>query len=359
MSQKDVAKLEIMSLLKEKRVTQEEAAKRLKISVRQVRRIYKRYVQHGTTGILSGKRGHASNNKLSTEIKIKAIELIKSKYVDFGPTLAMEKLTEIDGVKISRETLRKWMIEEELWSGKRRKLLLVHQQRERRENFGELIQIDGSPHDWFEGRAEKCCLLVFVDDATSKLVQLLFVPSETTVGYFAAAKEYIERCGKPIAFYSDKHGIFRINTKENNHEGETQFQRVCRELEIELICAHSPQAKGRVERANGVLQDRLVKELRLRGISDIKAANAYLPEFMKMHNAKFEKMPKNTFDMHSKLNNTDDELNLIFSIQEDRKLSKNLEFSYKNTIYQIRVVGQGYGLRHAKVGSSAESVGKF
>jgi transposase len=349
MSNKEAERFAVIEQVSNGKLKQRKAMLKLGLSRRQIIRLVKKYRAEGVSGLISRKRGQRSNRRHSERIKKQVKELIFKDYSDFGPTLAAEKLLERDGLKVNKETLRQWMLGWELWKAKRRKKVKIHQSREPRECFGELIQIDGSPHDWFEGRAEKCCLLVFVDDATSKLVQLLFVPSETTMGYFAAAREYVERCGAPVAFYSDKHGIFRINLPEYGSEGKTQFQRACGELNIKLICAHSPQAKGRVERANGVLQDRLVKDLRLKGISDIETANAYLPKFMKAHNAKFEKMPKNSFDMHRKLNKTADELALIFSIQEDRKLSKNLEFSYKSTIYQIQVIGQGYGLRHAKV----------
>lgn len=349
MSGKEAERFTVIEQVVQGKLKQRKAMHRLGLSKRQIIRLVKKYRSEGVEGMISKRRGVASNRKHGNEIKERARELIFRDYADFGPTLAAEKLLEKDGIKINKETLRQWMVEWELWKAKRHKKLKVHQSRDPREYFGELIQIDGSPHDWFEGRAEKCCLLVFIDDATSKLVQLLFVPSETTVGYFKAAREYVERCGTPLAFYSDRHGIFRINAPESGHEGETQFQRVCKELEIELICANSPQAKGRVERANGILQDRLIKELRLIGISDMETANAYLPEFMRMYNDKFAKVPKNSFDMHRKLNKSADELALIFSEQDERKLSKNLEFSYKNTIYQIQIAGQGYGLRHAKV----------
>jgi hypothetical protein len=286
------------------------------------------------------------------------LEQIRNKFIDFGPTLALEKLSEIQDENPSRETLRKWMIADGLWEGKKRKMLKVHQMRERRSRLGELVQIDGSPHDWFEGRGEECCLLVFIDDATSKILQLHFVPVEATFGYFEATRKYIERCGVPVAFYSDKHSIFRINTPENKNGGETQFQRAVRELGIELICANSPQAKGRVERANGILQDRLVKELRLRGISDIETANAYLPEFMQKYNEKFAKEPKSNVDMHRRLEKSTAELDLIFSEKHERMVSKNLEFSHNNVIYQLQVDGHGYALKGAKIEvyTSAEGV---
>jgi transposase len=349
MSQKEILRHEIIISLGKKILKQEAAAKKLGISVRQVKRLYRKYKSSGVTGLISKRRGKRSNNKISEEIKKQALSLVLTNYADFGPTLAMEKLQQNHGINVSKETLRKWMIGEKIWAGKKRKRLVPHQLRERRPRFGELVQIDGSPHDWFEGRAEPCCLLVFIDDATSKILQLLFVPVESTAGYFRAARQYIEKHGVPLAFYSDKHSIFRINMPEGMFDGETQFQRVARELGIELICANSPQAKGRVERANGILQDRLVKELRLLGISDIETANTYLPEFVKQYNEKFAKEPKDVTDMHRRLNKSAQELDIIFSEQHKRKLSKNLECSFKNKIYQIQISGYGYSLRNATV----------
>ena len=202
--------------------------------------------------------------------------------------------------------------------------------------IGLMTQLDGSPHDWFEGRGPRCTLLVFIDDATSKIVAMLFTPQECTQAYFDAIENYIKRYGRPIAFYSDKHGIFRINTPEATEKstGDTQLSRALKELDIELICANSPQAKGRVERANKTLQDRLVKEMRLCGISTIEAANAYLPEYIEKHNQRFAKEPACSVDAHRQGLPKDDVLHLIFSSQTTRKLSKNLELSYQNIIYQ-------------------------
>lgn len=349
MSQKELLRHEIIISLNKKFLKQDVAAKKLGISIRQVKRLCRKYKSYGVAGLISKRRGRRSNNRFSEEIKKQAISLVLGNYADFGPTLAMEKLRQNHGIEVSKETLRKWMVEEEIWVGKNRKRLVTHQLRERRPRFGELVQIDGSPHDWFEGRGEACCLLVFIDDATSKILQLLFVPVESSAGYFRALREYVERCGIPLAIYSDKHSIFRINMLESISEGETQFQRVTRELGIELICANSPQAKGRVERANGILQDRLVKELRLLGIGNIETANAYLPEFMKQYNERFAKEPKDATDMHRKLNKSAQELDIIFSEQHKRKLSKNLECSFKNKIYQVQISGYGYSLRNAAV----------
>ena len=207
--------------------------------------------------------------------------LIEERYSDFGPTLACEKLSEVHHLTISRESVRRIMIEAGIWKPKRAKQPSAHQMRERRACFGELVQIDGSDHAWFEDRGPESSLLVYIDDATGQLLELLFVPSETFFGYCEATRHYVERYGKPVAFYSDKHGIFRVDQERplGTTSGLTQFGRAMDELDIQIICANSPQAKGRIERANQTLQDRLVKELRLRGISDMEAGNAYLPDF--------------------------------------------------------------------------------
>jgi len=345
MSQKELGRIAVLEKLKTKTITQKEAGKILKITDRQIRRLLKRYNKYGGAGIISQKRGKLSNNKISDAVKQNVLTLAKDKYHGFGPTFLSEKLTENHKISVSRETLRNWLIADNIWITKRRKKARIHQMRERRSCFGELIQIDGSPHDWFEGREEKCCLIVFIDDATSKIVNMRFEESETTAGYFRTMREYITKYGLPIALYSDKDSIFRVNNAEG---GITQFERAMRELGVETICANSPQAKGRVERANGVLQDRLIKEMRLRGISDIATANAYLPVFIEKHNRRFAVEPKNQADAHVKLKD-ETNLDLIFCFKNIRTLSKNLELSYNNIIYQVKTDGHGYGLRHAKV----------
>ena len=205
------------------------------------------------------------------------MELVRRSYRDFGPTLAAEALQERHGIKVGRETVRKWMAADGLWLSRKQRRTF-HQPRLRRESYGELVQIDGSEHRWFESRGEACTLLVFIDDATSKLMQLRFVPSESTESYFKALRGYLDSHGCPVAFYSDKHSVFRATRQEaKGGQGMTQFGRALAELNIEILCANSSQAKGRVERANRTLQDRLVKELRLAGVNDVKAGNAFLP----------------------------------------------------------------------------------
>ena len=253
-----------MVQLIEGKTSQKDAAKRLAISVRQVKRLKRCYASDGIDGLISKRRGRASNRRIEPGILAQAMALIGARYTDFGPTLAAQKLDEQPAIRLSVETVRRQMIAAGYWKPKKGGKISVHPMRCRRARFGEMIQIDGSPHDWFEGRGAPCTLLVFIDDASSKLMQLRFMPSETTLGYMRVLHDPILAHGVPAALYSDKHSIFRINAKEADPAAETQFFRACRELGIESIHAHSPQAKGRVERANQTLQDRLVKEMHQR-----------------------------------------------------------------------------------------------
>ena len=350
MSTKEITRLEVMQRLKDKRLRQKEAAQLLGVSVRHVKRLWRQYRKQGAEGLLSKKRGQASNHRLDAGVVQQALDLIQEKYSDFGPTLAHEKLVEVDQLQISRESVRKIMIEEKIWKPKRAKKPTVHQLRERRACLGELIQIDGSDHAWFEERGERCTLLVFIDDATGKLMELWFVPEETFFAYCEAARHYFERYGKPVTFYSDKHGIFRVNTPQplGTTSGLTQFGRAMQELDIQIICAHSPQAKGRVERAIQTLQDRLVKELRLHAISTIAAANAFLPEFREDFNRRFAVPARSTHDAHRPLLPSDN-LDLILTHQKTGVLSKNLTVQYHKLIYQIQTERPTYALQKAPV----------
>jgi hypothetical protein len=243
------------------------------------------------------------------------------------------------------------MIAEGIWKPKRTKKPPVHQMRERRACFGELVQIDGSDHDWFEGRGPRCTLLVYIDDATGTLLELWFVPEETFFGYCEASRHYFERYGKPVAFYSDKHGIFRVNQPRplGLSSGLTQFGRAMQELDIQTLCANTPQAKGRVERVNQTLQDRLVKELRLQGISDIDSANAFLDGYREDFNRRFAVQPRSTHDAHRSLCETDENLDIILTHQETRTLSKNLTAQFNKVIYQIQSDRPDYTMRKAQV----------
>jgi transposase len=350
MSNREITRLEVMQRLKEKRLKQKEAAQMLGISIRQVKRLWRAYRQIGAPGLVSARRGKPSNNQLDAGVTQRALDLIKEKYDDFGPTLAHEKLTEVHGLKLSRESVRQIMIAERIWKPKRAKQPETHQMRERRACFGELVQIDGSDHDWFEGRGPRCTLLVYIDDATGQLGELWFVPEETFFGYCEASRHYFERFGKPAAFYSDKHGIFRVNQPRplGTTSGLTQFGRAMQELGVEIICANSPQAKGRIERANQTLQDRLVKELRLQGISDIDSANAFLSQFRQDYNHRFAVAPRSNHDAHRPLHKSEN-LDLILTHQENRTLSKNLTVQFNHVIYQIQSKHPDYAMRKAQV----------
>ncbi len=339
-----------MQRVKDKRLTQKEAAKMLQLSIRQIKRLFRAYKAQGAKGLISAKRGKESNHRLDTQIIQQATDLIYAHYRDFGPTLAHEKLVEVHGLKLSDESVRRLMIEEGIWKPKKAKKKPAFQLRERRACVGELVQIDGSDHDWFEGRGPKCTLLVFIDDASGQIGELWFVPDETFFAYFEASRHYFERYGKPVAFYSDKHGIFRVNQEQTVGLGSglTQFGRAMQELDIQIICANTPQAKGRVERANQTLQDRLVKELRLRGISDMDHANAFLPEFREDYNQRFAVQPRSTHDAHRPLLKTEN-LDLIFTDQKTGTLSKNLTIQHNKIIYQIQSTRPDYTLRKATV----------
>lgn len=252
------------------------------------------------------------------------------------------------GYRLSVETPRQWMKVEGLWQTQERKRARIHQRRPRRPCLGEIVQIEDSPHDWFEGRAPRCTLIVFIDDATGRLMGLRFAPAETTQAYGETLDDYLRAPGRPVALYSDKHSIFRINRPDQ--EGElTQFTRALMSLDIAPIHAKSFQAKGRGERAHQTLQDRLVKELRLHGLSDINAANAFLPTFLTTHNARFARAPVSPVDAHRPLLHTPAELALILCLRCARRLSKNLTCQFRNAQYQLQGYGRGYRLRGAAV----------
>ena len=357
MSKREIGRLEVLQRLAEKRMKQRAAAEQLGVSVRHVKRLLRNYRQAGAAGLVSKRRGRPSNNQLSSEVRKLAVELVRARYpvqppglgADFGPTLAHEKLTEAHGLKLSRESVRQLLVAAGLWRPRRAKRARVHQMRPRRACLGELVQIDGSPYDWFEGRAPACSLLVFIDDASGRLLELYFTPQESFFSYCAAVQRYLTRHGKPRAFYSDKHSIFRVNAKNAvSGTGLTQFGRAMQELDIQIICANTPQAKGRVERANQTLQDRLVKELRLLGISDRARANAYAPQFIADFNRRFAVLPNDPADTHRPLL-PGDNLDHILSWQETRTLSKNLTLQFKKIVYQVQTERASYALRNAKV----------
>ncbi len=335
MSQLELDRMEILQRVIDKRLPQTHAVGILGLTVRHTRRLVRALDADGAAGLISKRRGKPSNYRLSDDLKLAVLDLIRAHYADFGPTLANEKILEIHGLTVSTETVRTWMSETGLWVPRKRRRN-IHLPRQRRECFGELVQIDGSDHAWFEDRAPRCTLLVYIDDATSRLLQLQFVKIESAFDDFEATRMYMTKHGKPIAFYSDRHMIFRApdSKKKANGGGQTQFGRALSQLNVDIICANSPQAKGRVERANRTLQDRLVKELRLRGISTIAQGNTFLPSFLEAHNARFAKPPRNPRDAHRAVRPSED-LDEIFTWQEQRKISKDLVVQYKRKKYHI------------------------
>src|SRR5437773_9382944 len=289
----ELDRLQVMSQLAERGLTRRRAAALLGLSERQVRRLYRVFRRDGAKALASRHRGRPSNRQLASRAATQALTLVRERYVDFGPTFAHQKLTEQHGLAFSVETLRGWMTAAGLWVPRAQRLRRSQPPRPRRACLGELVQIDGSEHAWFENRGPVCTLLVYVDDATSRLMELAFAAVESTFDYFRATRRYLERHGKPMAFYSDRLSVFHVHARERaqNGRGLSQFGRALRALNIDLLCARSPEAKGRVERANGTVPDRLVKELRLRGLNDPVAAAPFLPEFMADYNRRFAKPP--------------------------------------------------------------------
>jgi len=328
---------------------QARAAELLGVGFRQVKRLVGRHRGEGDASVVSRQRGRPSNNRLDP-VRVVAIEAaLRTRDADFGATLAREKLAEIEGVWASKETVRQIQIRLGLWRPKRRRARTIFQVRERRPRFGELIQIDGSPHDWLEGRGPRCSLIVFIDDATGRLTHLRFAPAETTRAYLEALEAHVLAHGRPLAFYSDRHGIFRVNAKEaQGGDGFTEFGRVVERLRIELIHATTPQAKGRVERANQTLQDRLIKEMRLAGVASIGEAQAFADGFRERWNKRFAVDPRQAEDAHRPWSGSRADLAEALAHREQRTLSKALTFSADATRYAVKTAGPGMGLRGAK-----------
>jgi len=340
MTQKDLAKYQVIKNLIAKLINGTDAAKQLSLSVRQVKRLKARTIANGAKGIIHKLRGRESNHKTDPALYREAKDIIETNYPDFGPVFAHEKLVEIHRLDIGPAATRNLMIKEKIWIPKKRKRNKQYRsQRERKDSFGEMIQFDGCYHFWFEGRGGEFCLLSGIDDATGKPVKLKLGTSEGIQDVFAYWKEYIQKYGKPIAIYLDKFSTYKINHKnaKDNHELLTQFQRACKELDIALITAHSPQAKGRVENPFGTFQDRLVKELRLQNISTVEEVNEFLEEFWAGdYGKRFAVAPKIKTDLHRKL--TDKELSnldAIFSVQSTRQVKNDFTIQFKNHWYQL------------------------
>jgi transposase len=348
MSGKERERMKVIMRLTEKTLTQRLAAEQLQISVRQVQRLLRSYRLVGDKAIISKQRDKKSNNRLAEDFRKQIVELIQLRYPDFGPTFAREKLVEVHGMKVSISTVRNIMIENKIWEAKKWKVQNIHKCRASRDCIGELIQMDGSYHDWFEGRAPKCCLLVLIDDATSRLMLMEFVEWESSFGYFQILKRYLKTYGRPLSLYTDRLAVFETTRKAEKNYRDTQFHRATKELGINLILALSPQAKGRVERANGTLQDRLVKEMRLAHISTIQEANTFLPGFIETHNKKFAKQPKSSIDAHRSFE-TNHNLEQILCLHHERKITNDLMVYWGGRRYQITEVDCRYRLGGKKV----------
>ena len=338
MSQRERTRLVMMTRVREKAMTIKEAAEVMGVSYRQSRRIYKRYKEEEDRGLIHRNRGQPSNRGKAPEIKEIVLALYGEQYWDFGPTLAAEKLMERDGYEVEHETLRRWLLAAGLWKRQRR-CAKHRQQRERKAHFGELVQMDGSHHKWFEDRGDEKCLMDMVDDATGK-TQALLSEEETTVAAMKVLWAWVERYGIPKALYVDWKNVYvtqREPTVEEQLAGElplTQFGKACQKLGIEIITANSPQAKGRVERKHGVYQDRWVKELRLAGIQDVEGANQFLSGFTENLNARFAVAPRSSADFHRPVPQGMD-LRNVFCLEEPRTVGNDWVVRYKNRFFQI------------------------
>src|SRR5258705_5448359 len=331
MSRNELTRLRVLIDVADGRLSVEDATGLIGVGRRQIYRLLQAFHADGPDRLIWRKRGRPSKRALGAVFRATVLAIVRERYADFGPTLAAEKLSELHGLDLGVETLRQWMIGADIWVRRKDRLKRIHQPRARRDCLGELVQIDGSEHWWFEDRGLQSTLLVYVDDATSRLMHLKFVETESTFDYFQATREHLDAHGKPLAFYSDKH----VNSAGAvRGDGMTQFGRSLHALNIDILCANTPQAKGRVERANKTLQDRLVKELRLRGISTIAAGNQLLPDFLADYNARFGKEPHDPKNLHRPLS-ADDNLADIFAWREERTISNNLTLQYDKVLFLI------------------------
>lgn len=365
MSRKEIKRYQVIRKIIEKQIKQKEAAEYFGISSRQVRRITKRVLKEGEAGVVHKLRGKEGNRKIGPSFKQKVLELYRKNYWDFGPVLASEKMRERDGVGVNDETLRLWLIKEGLWQIRQRGKPKDRTRRERREHFGQMVQMDGSHHDWLEGRGPKLVLMGYIDDATNRF-HGQFYDYEGTMPAMGGLKGYIKRYGLPGSIYLDKHSTYKTNKQDRytdwpfrDEEELTQFGRACKQIGIELIFAHSPQAKGRVERVFKTLQDRLVKELRLGQINTLEDANILLKSYLPVFNKKFEVSAKGSGNFHRLV---DQRLNLddVLSVQTECFLRNDRTLVHNKQWYQIltktraqRVILHEYldgqvGIRHAR-----------
>jgi len=340
LTMREIDRLRVISDVLEGKLLQRQAAVQLELSPRQVIRLCKRVREQGRRAIRHGLRGKPGNHQLAAGLLERAVKLVASRYRDFGPSFANEKLRDDHGLLLSTPTLRQGMIEAGLWRAKRPKPF--HRAwRPRKACLGEMVQVDGSDHDWFEGRGPRCVLIAFIDDATSRVVLARFVEAEDTLTLMRLSWEYLRRYGRPQSYYVDKDSIYKVNRQAaldeevRDEQPMTQFSRAMGELGITVICANSPQAKGRVERLFKTLQDRLVKDLRLAGISNLDAANRFLDlGYWDRHNARFQEEPANRTDAHRKLL-PGHRLERILCLRTERTLLNDYTLQYKKRFFQV------------------------
>lgn len=345
MSQKERTRLGIMKQIEAKKLNLVSAAALLRLSYRQAKRIWRRYRDSGDAGLVHRARGTASNRQTDAKVRERILKRYQERYPDFGPTLAAEHLSR-EGLKIDHETLRRWLLNKQLWTVKRRRQ--KHRQwRERKACFGELVQMDGSHHDWFEGRRTRAVLMVMIDDATNRTYARFF-EEETTRAAYDTFERYVRRYGLPQALYVDRDSIYRTERQQSlteqlaDTQPLTQFGRAMKELGVDLQLAYSPQAKGRVERRNGLLQDRLVKEMRLAGISDLEAANEFLERtFLPQLNQRFWMKPAQSADVHRAV---PARLNEVLSWQQERIVQRDWTLAWQGRWFQIDRAHEGWCL---------------
>jgi hypothetical protein len=338
MSQKELKRLHVIHKVIEGSLTQVRAGEIISLSERQIRRIVKRIEAEGAKGIQHRSRGERSNRKTPKKLVERVRHLYQAKYQGFGPTLTAEKLSELEGITVSKESVRTWLMESGQWQ-KRRKVRTHRHWRDRKNCFGEMLQLDGSHHDWFEGRRPKCVLMAYIDDATSR-VYGRFYEYEGTIPAMDSFKRYIRKYGIPMSVYMDKHTTYK-STAEPSIEDEingtaplSEFGRALTELEVEIIHAHSPQAKGRIERLFKTLQDRLVKEMTLRGINTIEEANRYLDTYLSVHNKRFAVRAKEQDNLHREIPQGLP-LDKVLCIRTVRTLRNDFTIAHNGNLYQV------------------------
>ena len=359
MNQQERDRLQILQQARKRRITQGQAAAQMEVSERWVRELLRRMKKRGDRVVVHGLRGRVGNRKIAEPVRARALRVVKREYGDFGPTLASEYLAQREGIAVSRETLRGWMLAAGLWRRRRARIERVHQWRARRAQCGELVQWDTSEHDWLEGRGgEKLYLILMIDDASSRALAR-FVRHDSTEENMRTLRSYLERWGRPLAWYTDKASLFRVNRPARVEEelaGEparTQIGRALHELGMEWIAAHSPQAKGRVERFFRTAQDRLVKGLRTVGASTLEAAQQYLERvYLPLWNRRFTVEPTNSSDAHRPLAAAHDLAAILSRVEsrvESRVAANDYTLRWQGQLWQIAREEIGPGLRGAQV----------